>query len=56
MSPILIILGVVIGDAIGGIIGIACALPVLIMVTTTYKYYKDDIIENMKKLNAKKEK
>ena len=55
ISPILIILGVVIGDEIGGIIGIACALPALIMLTTTYKYYKDDIVKNMKKLNTKKE-
>ena len=55
MSPILIILGVVVGDEIGGILGIACALPVLIMLTTTYKYYKEDIIKRINKINNKKE-
>ena len=54
MSPILIILGVVIGESIGGILGIAASLPVLIMLTTTYKYYKDDIAAKIKEMHNKK--
>lgn len=54
MNPILIILGVVIGESIGGIIGIAVSLPVLIMLTTTCKYYKDDIAKKIKEMHNKK--
>ena len=50
INPILIILGVVIGNSIGGFIGIISALPVLIILTTTYRYYKNDIKKNLKKL------
>ena len=54
MSPILIILGVVVGESIGGIIGIAASLPVLIMLTTTYKYFKEDIDNKVKEIHDKK--
>lgn len=52
ISPILIILGVVVGSKVGGIIGIATSLPILILLTTTYKYYKNDIIKNLKKVES----
>ena len=55
INPILIILGVIIGNSIGGIIGIVSALPVLIIITTTYRYYKDDIKKQIKKLEHSKE-
>ena len=50
INPILIILGVVIGNSIGGFIGIVAALPALIVLTTTYRYYKEDIKKTIKKL------
>lgn len=57
VSPILIILGVVIGSKVGGLLGIAASLPILILLTTTYKYYKKDIINKFKQIeNNVKEK
>lgn len=52
INPILSIFAVMAGGTIGGFLGIVVALPVLIILTATYRFFKKDII---KKYEAVKE-
>lgn len=51
VHPLVVILSVFIGGSLFGVLGIVLALPVAILIITTYKYFKEDIsgkIEDIK--------
>lgn len=52
IHPVLSIFGVFAGGALFGMMGIIIALPVTIVLSQTYKYYKTDIRKLKKKKNA----
>lgn len=53
IHPLIVILSVFAGSSIFGIMGIVISFPLAIFAVTTYKYYKDDIINGFKKSRKK---
>lgn len=53
IHPLIVILSVFAGSSIFGIMGIVISFPLAIFVVTTYKFYKDDIINGFKKRRKK---
>ena len=49
IHPLIVILSVFAGSSLFGIMGIVISFPLAIVIVTTYKYYKDDIMTNIKK-------
>ncbi len=48
IHPLLVIFSVFAGSALFGIMGIFISFPLAIIIVTTYKFYKEDIFENIK--------
>lgn len=49
VHPLIVILSVFIGGKLWGILGIIISLPLAILIITTYKYFKGDIKDKLKK-------
>lgn len=54
VHPLIVITSVFAGGILFGIIGIVIALPVSILIITTFKYYEDSISEKIEDLGVKK--
>ena len=50
INPLVTIMVVSIGGTIGGFFGIVIALPVYILISTSYRFFKNDIKKGMKKV------
>ena len=48
IHPLMVIFSVFAGSAVFGIMGIVISFPLAILMVTTYKFYKDDIFQNIK--------
>ena len=48
IHPLIVIFSVFAGSALFGIMGIVISFPLAILMVTTYKFYKDDIFQNIK--------
>lgn len=55
IHPLIVIISVFAGSSLFGIMGIVISFPLAILVVTTYKHYKDDIINLKNKRKAVKE-
>ena len=53
IHPLVTIISLFAGGIIFGIIGVFISFPLAIIIVTTYKYYKDDIAKNIKKVKVK---
>lgn len=53
IHPLIVILSVFAGSALFGIMGIVISFPLAILIVTTYKYFKDDILLNIKESKKK---
>ncbi len=49
IHPLIVILSVFAGSSLFGVMGIVISFPLAIFIVTTYKFYKDDIMQNIKK-------
>lgn len=56
MHPLVTIIALFAGGIIFGIMGVFISFPLAIIIVTTYKYYKDDITRNIKKVTNTPEK
>ena len=50
MHPLVTIIALFAGGILFGILGVFISFPLAIIIVTTYKYYKDDITRNIKKV------
>ncbi len=50
MHPLITIIALFAGGILFGILGVFISFPLAIIIVTTYKYYKDDITRNIKKV------
>lgn len=50
INPLVTIMVVSVGGTIGGILGIIIALPIYILISTSYRFFKKDIKKQMKKV------
>ena len=50
MHPLVTIMALFAGGILFGILGVFISFPLAIIVVTTYKYYKEDITRNIKKV------
>ena len=50
MHPLVTIIALFAGGILFGILGVFISFPLAIIVVTTYKYYKEDITRNIKKV------
>ena len=48
IHPLMVIFSVFAGSAVFGIMGIVISFPLAILMVTTYKFYKDDIFQNIR--------
>lgn len=53
IHPLVTIIALFAGGIIFGILGVFISFPIAIILITTYKYYKDDISKNIKKVKVK---
>lgn len=53
IHPLIVILSVFAGSSLFGIIGIVISFPLAIVIVTTYKHFKDDILDNIKESKKK---
>ena len=53
IHPLVTIIGLFAGGIIFGLLGVFISFPLAIIIVTTYKYYKDDITKNIKKVKVK---
>lgn len=53
IHPLVTIMALFAGGIIFGILGVFISFPLAIIIVTTYKYYKDDITKNIKKVKVK---
>lgn len=53
IHPLIVILSVFAGSSLFGIIGIIISFPLAILIVTTYKFFKDDILFNIKESKKK---
>jgi len=53
IHPLVTIIALFSGGIIFGILGVFISFPLAIIMVTTYKYYKDDIAKNIKKVKVK---
>ena len=52
MHPLVTIIALFAGGILFGILGVFISFPLAIIIVTTYKYYKDDITRNIKKVTS----
>ncbi len=50
INPLVTIMVVSVGGTIGGFFGIVIALPIYILISTSYRFFKNDIMNGMKKV------
>ena len=50
MHPLVTIIALFAGGVLFGVLGVFVSFPLAIIIVTTYKYYKDDITKNIKKV------
>ena len=50
IHPLITIIALFAGGILFGILGVFISFPLAIIIVTTYKYYKDDIARNIKKV------
>ena len=53
LHPLLTIMVLFAGGIVFGLLGVFVSFPIAIIIVTTYKYYKDDITKNIKKVKNK---
>lgn len=53
IHPLIVILSVFAGSSLFGIVGIIISFPLAIIIVTTYKHFKDDIVDNIKESKKK---
>ena len=53
IHPLVTIIALFAGGIIFGLLGVFISFPLAIIIVTTYKYYKDDITKNIKKVKVK---
>lgn len=53
IHPLVTIIALFAGGILFGILGVFISFPLAIIIVTTYKYYKDDITKNIKKVKSK---
>ena len=54
VPPLVTIISVFVGGALFGIVGIIISLPLAIIIITTFKYFKEDMIEKIEDFKEEK--